>query len=95
MSKKKSAPKSRRAKPANPRRRNTKEELYTILEALAHAMAVIKTAQRSLEHDIAKWDEVVTLRAGLQMLRRVDQGLNNVADGRPSGLTLDDEEAAT
>jgi hypothetical protein len=37
------------------------------------------------------WDEVVTLEAGINMLRRCDVALNNVADGRPAGMAAEDD----
>jgi hypothetical protein len=81
---------STRRKPAD-----ETEVLFAILGALVNATALIVTATRSLEHRESSWDEIATLEAGIKMLRRVDVALNDVADGRPSRITLDEDKVAT
>jgi hypothetical protein len=71
------------------------EDLFAILGELVHATCLIVTAKRSLEHREAAWDEIATLEAGIKMLRRVDVALNDVADGRPSRITPDEDQDAT
>jgi hypothetical protein len=67
------------------------QALFEILEELVRAISLIRTAKMSLEHCESSWDEITTLEAGIKMLRRVDVALNNVADGRPSGITPEDD----
>jgi hypothetical protein len=67
------------------------QDLYAILHELVLALSVIRTAKQSLEHQDSNRDAIVTLEAGIKMLRRVDHALNCVADGRPSSLIPTDE----
>jgi len=66
--------------------------VFAILHALVKAKSLIVTAKRSLEHRESTWDEIVTLEAAIKMLRRVDVALNDVADGRPSRITANEDE---
>lgn len=83
-------------RPASIRRKATgNTDLYAILQALAHAISVVRTAKQSLERDDTRWDEVVTLDAAITMLRQVDVKLNDVADGRPSRICLTQDDETT
>jgi hypothetical protein len=71
------------------------EDLFAILNALVKAKSLIVTAKRSMEHRESTWDEITTLEAAIQMLRRVDMALNDVADGRPSRIRPDEDVDTT
>jgi hypothetical protein len=70
-------------------------DLFAILHELAHAISVVRTAKRSLEHRDSNWDEIVTLEGAITRLRQVDMALNDVADGRPSRIKRPDDSADT
>jgi hypothetical protein len=78
---------------ARPRKRaDHTADLFAILHALVKAISLIRTAKRSIEQREAEWDEIVTLEAAIKALRRVDVALNDVADGRPSRITANEDE---
>jgi hypothetical protein len=79
---------ARARKPAEAR----EDELFAILHVLVKAISLIRTAKRSIEQREAEWDEIVTLEAAIKALRRVDVALNDVADGRPSRITADEDK---
>jgi hypothetical protein len=90
----KPSPKPRHKATLSPTRRkpaDDKQVLFAILGELVNATSLIVTATRSLEHRESAWDEIATLEAAIKMLRRVDVALNDVADGRPSPITPDED----
>ena len=77
---------------ARRRKPDQSEELMAILEELVNAIALIKTAISGLRHNYTMTDEIVTLQTAVKTLRRVDSSINDVAEGRPSGIRPEDIE---